>query len=151
MVESVGWRRGAVAAAVATYCWWATGLRPFSWLALLAVVGPGVAAGAWGSRLPPILRSVSLSPVHTAVLALLLAAVAGWELAAYLQQPRSDHPTLSVLVNRALDPHPVRALALLLWLVCAATLARARWRSARWPLLAGWLWLGWHLFVRASR
>jgi hypothetical protein len=23
-------------------------------------------------------------------------------------------------------------------------------RRARWPLLAGWLWLGWHVFVRAS-
>lgn len=27
--------------------------------------------------------------------------------------------------------------------------ALARRRAARWLLLAGWLWLGWHLFVRA--
>jgi hypothetical protein len=24
-------------------------------------------------------------------------------------------------------------------------------RPGRWLLLAGWLWVGWHLFVRASR
>lgn len=24
----------------------------------------------------------------------------------------------------------------------------AAWPPTRWPLLAGWLWLGWHLFVR---
>ena len=27
--------------------------------------------------------------------------------------------------------------------------ALARRRPARWLLIAGWLWLGWHLFVRA--
>lgn len=26
----------------------------------------------------------------------------------------------------------------------------SRWRSARWLVLAGWLWLGWHLFVRST-
>lgn len=25
-----------------------------------------------------------------------------------------------------------------------------RWRTARWALLAGWAWLGWHLFVRTT-
>ena len=29
--------------------------------------------------------------------------------------------------------------------------ALMRRRATRWLLLAGWLWLGWHLFVRASR
>jgi hypothetical protein len=28
--------------------------------------------------------------------------------------------------------------------------ALARRRAGRWVLLAGWLWLGWHLFVRSS-
>ena len=26
----------------------------------------------------------------------------------------------------------------------------ATWRPTRWPLLAAWLWLGWHLFARAD-
>ena len=25
----------------------------------------------------------------------------------------------------------------------------ARWRAGRWLMLAGWLWIGWHLFVRS--
>ena len=28
--------------------------------------------------------------------------------------------------------------------------AVGRWRPVRYVLLAGWLWLGWHLFVRAG-
>ena len=31
-----------------------------------------------------------------------------------------------------------------------AVAALARRRAGRWLLLAGWLWLGWHLFVRAN-
>jgi hypothetical protein len=27
--------------------------------------------------------------------------------------------------------------------------ALTRWWPARWLLLTGWLWVGWHLFVRA--
>jgi hypothetical protein len=26
----------------------------------------------------------------------------------------------------------------------------ATWLPTRWPLLAAWLWLGWHLFVRTN-
>jgi Family of unknown function (DUF6186) len=26
----------------------------------------------------------------------------------------------------------------------------ATWPPTRWPLLAAWLWLGWHLFARAN-
>ncbi len=32
----------------------------------------------------------------------------------------------------------------------AVVRALTRHRPARWLLLAGWLWLGWHLFVRAD-
>jgi hypothetical protein len=28
--------------------------------------------------------------------------------------------------------------------------ALAAWRPSRWPLLAAWLWLGWHVFARAT-
>lgn len=29
--------------------------------------------------------------------------------------------------------------------------ALARWRASRFLLLGGWLWVGWHVFVRAHR
>jgi hypothetical protein len=76
-----------------------------------------------------------------------------WELVSFLQHPRSEHPTLSSLTNALLQSHPARALGLLVWLVAGASLAVAtlRWsRTPRLSLLATWLWLGWHLFVRAN-
>jgi uncharacterized protein DUF6186 len=145
-------RRAAVTAALSAYAWWATGLPAFSWAALVAVLGAGVLAIAWGARRPPIHRfGVALSPRRRAAVAVLLAGALCWELASFLRRPRAEHPTLSVFANRLLDPRPVRALGFLAWLVCAAALARSGRRSARLLFLAGWLWLGWHLFVRASR
>ena len=115
---------GAVAAA-ALYAWWATGLRPFSWAALLAVEGAGVAALVLGSRRRA--PAPDLPPRPGAALggwAALLGALAAWELAAYLQHPRHDHPTLSSLADAVLGSHPAQALAFLAWLALGADLAR---------------------------
>lgn len=116
-------RPAAVAAAVAGFAWWATGLRPFTATAYVVVVGVGAAAMAWGSRQPrPAVRAFSASALGIwLALALVLGAV---QLQAFVQQPRYEHPTLSSLVNTALDPRPVRAAALALWLVAANRLAR---------------------------
>jgi hypothetical protein len=54
----------------------------------------------------------------------LLAAIAAWELLAYVQAPRSEHPTLSSLTNDALDSHLARAGAFVAWLAGGAWLAR---------------------------
>ena len=56
--------------------------------------------------------------------ATLALAVGVWQLAAYLQHPRDDHPTLSSLANALLDSQPARAAAFALWLVGAAALGR---------------------------
>lgn len=53
-----------------------------------------------------------------------VAAVALWQLAAYLQHPRDDHPTLSSLANSLLDSHSARAAAFVLWVLAAVELAR---------------------------
>jgi hypothetical protein len=118
-------RVGGSGAAVVVFAWWATGLRPFTGLAYAVVVGSGAAAMAWGARRPrpPARRWPVGSLLVWAALAL---GVAAWQLAAFVQHPRSLHPTLSSLANTALDPRPVRAGALALWLVLAARLARPR-------------------------
>ena len=54
----------------------------------------------------------------------LLVGLAGWETLAYVQEPRSEHPTLSSLTNAALDTHTGRALAFAAWLVGGSRLAR---------------------------
>jgi hypothetical protein len=122
----VGLRRAAaVAAAVAVcgYGWWAVGLAPFSLMASLAVVLAGGAAAVLGSRA----RRPATLPAdrrRTVPWLVLIAAAGAVQLAAYVQHPRDDHPTLSSLTNALLDSHVARAAAFVAWLVAAADLAR---------------------------
>ena len=120
----MGWATWALGAAVsAAYAWWATGLRPFTAASAAAVVGAGLVAMAIGSRS----RRPTLAPppaAEGAVWAALLGALAAWQLAAYLQEPRSEHPTLSSLTNALLDSQGARGLAFVAWLAAAARLAR---------------------------
>ena len=114
---------GATGMTVA-YAWWAAGLRPFTRPALVAVLAAGVAAILVGSRRrrrmgPPGHDRGGVQPWG-----ILGAVLAGWELAAYLQHPRADHPTLSALAGQVLDWHPARVVALLAWLAVGADLAR---------------------------
>lgn len=116
-------RRAAAAVAVCGYGWWAVGLAPFSLAASLAVVLAGGAAAVLGSRAR---RRATLPADRRRIVAwlLLIAAAGAVQLAAYVQHPREDHPTLSSLTNALLDSHAARAAAFVAWLVAAAELAR---------------------------
>lgn len=114
---------GVAGAAWACYAWWAVGLAPFSGWATLAVVAAGVAAMACGRRLPRRCRPAV--ELRRAAPWMAVAGVASaWQLAALVQHPRQDHPTLSSLTNAVLDSHPARAVAFAAWSVAAAGLAR---------------------------
>jgi hypothetical protein len=111
------------------YAWWAVGLPGFSMALTVAIVTPGVLAvalSALAQRRRPghPRRAPEQRRPGMAVWVALVAAMAAWQLAAYLQHPRHDYPTLSSLANSALDPRPVRAAAFLAWLALAARLAR---------------------------
>ena len=113
------------AVGLAAYAWWAVALAPFSWGATAAVVLAGAAAMAVGARERPRRRSASEgAPAGIAIWATLAAAAGAWQLAAYLQHPRVDHPTISSLTNEVLDSHLARAAALIVWIVAARELAR---------------------------
>ncbi len=106
------------------YAWWAVARPPFSGSATAAVLAAGFIAAAVGARR-------SRRPTWTVVEArrawpwlLVLAAGALWQLAAYLQHPRDQHPTLSSLANGLLDSQPARAAALVLWVLATMELAR---------------------------
>ena len=144
---------GVVAVTVSLYAWWATNLRPFTLPSLVAVLAAGALAAVLGGTLLP--RDVPpLRLPRPEVWIALLAAVGLWELVAFAQHPRSEHPTLSSLTNTVFESHPARALGLLLWLALGAGLAcqtvRASPLAGRALLVTGYLWLGWHVFVRAS-
>ena len=110
-------------AGVLTYAWWATGRSPFTATATLGVVAAGLAAMALGQAQRP---KDDARPALAGALGwmVLLVALAGWQLLAYVQEPRSEHPTLSSLTNAALDTHTGRALAFAAWLVGGFRLAR---------------------------
>jgi hypothetical protein len=117
--------RLAAAVGLVAYAWWAVGLAPFSVQATTAVVLAGVAATAVGRRQRRPRRPPSDGDTSGIAPWAGLAAVAGaWQLAAYLQHPRSDHPTVSSLANELLDSHPARAAAFLVWIAAAWWLAR---------------------------
>jgi hypothetical protein len=116
-------RRAATFLAVLVYSWWAVALPPFSGLATGAVLVAGLGAVITGStKRRPALRQASLSGAAPWLVLALVASA--WELQAYLQQPRHDHPTLSSLANALLDSHPARAAAFVLWLLTTVELAR---------------------------
>ncbi len=113
----------AGAAGAFAYAWWATGRSPFTTTATLAVVGAGLAAMAVGHTRRPQNES---RPTRAGAVrwVVLLLALAVWQLFAYVQQPRSEHPTLSSLINAALENHTGRALAFTAWLVAGSRFAR---------------------------
>ena len=114
-----------VAALLVIYAWWVVALAPFSGRATAAVVLAGATAMAVGPRerrrtRPP--NAVRMAGIATwAGLATLAGA---WQLAAYLQHPRADHPTVSSLTNGLLDSHVTRAAVFVLWIAAARGLAR---------------------------
>ena len=152
----------AAAALVVGYAWMATGLRPFTLPALVATLGGGLVAVIAARRLaPPVARREATRRLWW--WAALGGAAALWELEAFLQHPRSEHPTFSSLTNDLLRGHVPRAGAMLVWLAAGVWLARRRTatlgqalsqatkaRAAQFLLLAAWLWVGWHIFVRRS-
>jgi len=119
--------RALVAAAlVAVYGWWAVGLPPFSGTATVAVIGAGAAAAAWAGwhRRRSGSRAGGTQEARLAPWAVLTAAAVVWQLAAFVQRPRDDHPTLSSLANTALDSHAARTAAFVAWVIATVALVR---------------------------
>jgi hypothetical protein len=134
-----------VLVALLAYGWWVTELRPFSWPALLAVEGAGVVAvvvgmRAGGRRRPAAATEATVTgetppaaaedrararwPAGMSAWVVLVAVLAVLQLQAYVQHPRSEHPTLSLLIDHALSTQPVRVVAFAGWVVGAYGLAR---------------------------
>jgi hypothetical protein len=117
--------RVLAAVVVAVYAWWAVALESFSSHATFAVVLAGSAAMVIGARQrPPTHRQRAGGRAGTARWAVLGAVAGAWQLAAYVQHPRADHPTVSSLTNAVLDSRAARTAAFILWIAAARALAR---------------------------
>ncbi|HXQ90687.1 MAG TPA: hypothetical protein VN768_03945 [Acidimicrobiales bacterium] len=136
------WGATVAAVAVAAYCWWSTGLRPFTVPAYAAVGLPVVALavvaaatrGAWrrathGSA-PGRTKTPNLGLRRVLPWTVLLAAAAGLEGAGLALGGRSSSvPTLSTVVDHALAWHVVRFVMFAAWLAVGfAPTIRPRWR-----------------------
>ena len=117
--------RSALLAVVASFAcgWWATGLEPFSTRATLVVLAAGFAAMVVGGARQATAPALETPLRATAPWILIAGALTAWQLAAYFQHPRADHPTLSSLADNALDARPIRALAFAAWMLIAGWLA----------------------------
>ncbi|MEU2176829.1 hypothetical protein ABZ552_21600 [Nocardia sp. NPDC019219] len=96
--------------------------RPFSWpaTALVAVAALGATVLAFRGRFERLPRSARLGRGLVVWSALLVAASA-WEVYALLRQPAlnqpsHEHPTLSTLLDPALEQWPLRFAGWLVWL-----------------------------------
>jgi hypothetical protein len=122
-----------VVAGIAVYCWLAAGLRPFTAPIDAAVAFPSALAAvlAWRSSVwesSAAVGRVAPNWRQTTPWAALLGLLAALEAAAYFSSPRRDHPTLSSMADAVMGTHWGRA-----------------------ALFAGWLLLGWVLFLRRDR
>lgn len=105
------------------YAWWAVSRPPFSAAATAAVLLAG-AAGAFTGALSRGRTEPRVVAPRGGAWVVLGAAAGLWQLAAYLQQPRHEHPTLSSLANALLDSQPARAAAFVVWVLGTVRLAR---------------------------
>jgi hypothetical protein len=87
------------------------------------VVGAGIAAMAFGHHVR-LRREIPPALVGVSGWLVLLALMGGWQFLAFVQEPRSQHPTLSSITNAALDSQSIRVVAFAGWLVGAFWLAR---------------------------
>ena len=114
---------GVVAVATA-YGWWATSLPPFAIITTVAVLAPALALLAIA---PSPRRERATAPTRArrgaVVWAVLLAGLAAWQMLNFKLHPRSEHPTISSMLN-SVDSHPFRLLLFVAWLALGWDISR---------------------------
>jgi len=117
---------------VLAYGWWFTSLEPFSDAATRALLVPVVVliGGATAYRVrhasgarEATTRAAPLFVAAAFVWSALAAVLVAWELIALRSAPRSEHPTISSLVEGLAHHHVARLGLYVLWLSLGWTLA----------------------------
>jgi hypothetical protein len=119
-------------AALVAYGWWFTDRQPFSGGALLAMLGAAAILITLGTvhRASAQSHGRDQATAHAPALRLsviawsvTLAALTGWELIALFSHPRAEHPTVSSLLETAMEHHGPRFGFYLLWLALGWAIA----------------------------
>ncbi|HTV98747.1 MAG TPA: hypothetical protein VMF87_00490 [Streptosporangiaceae bacterium] len=115
-----------ILAVLVAYSWFAAGTVPFTRNALLIVLVPGlvlavIAYGRPPERIPPPDR---MDVAGFSYWAICIIALFEWEASAFRDNALWWHPSLTDLIDPMLGPHPVKAAAILIWLVSGWALVR---------------------------
>jgi hypothetical protein len=123
--RTVSPRGAATGCALLAYGWWLTGRQPFTLGALFALLGAAAATIALAARhhvrnardAPHAgMRHARYVVASAFAWSLAVVVVVSWELLAWFSQPRSEHPTISSLLEHAMHHHGLRFVVYLLWL-----------------------------------
>jgi hypothetical protein len=136
----------AIVVAVVAYGWWATALAPFSRPAFVAILAPGAvllvvaphrtdrpSLRQWYAAQRAVVRAARLRSADPAARgligglvtwAVLVGAFVMWQLTNFVLSPRSQHPTVSSMLD-AVETHPVRVVMFALWIALGWDMARA--------------------------
>ena len=124
--------RTIAVAALLIYGWWFTSLQPFTGGSLIALCGAAALllalatthcrSGTGHAHRDEVAAAPGFVAATVMWLSVALAATA-WELIAFFGQPRSQHPTISSLLDSTQTHHALRLAVFVLWLMLGWVIA----------------------------
>jgi hypothetical protein len=119
-------RNAIIGAAVIGYAWLLGGAAPFSTRALLYVLLPGAVLGVISFTRPPerIPAPESVDMAGFSYWVICIALLFEWEASAVRDGAQLAHPSLTDLVNPLIAPHPIKAGAIVVWLLAGWALVK---------------------------
>jgi hypothetical protein len=111
---------------LAVYSWFLGGLAPFSLNSLVGVLIPGAVMGvlAYGWPPPRIPAPERLDVAGMSYWIIAVGVLFEWEASAFKDNSLWWHPSLTDLVDPLIGPHPLKSVAVLLWLLTGWGLVR---------------------------
>jgi hypothetical protein len=118
-------RNALIGAAMIGYAWLLGGSAPFSTRALLGVLLPGAVLGVIAYARPPerIPPPESVDMAGFSYWVICIALLFEWEASA-VRDDSPGHPSLTDLINPLIDPHPIKAAAIVVWLLAGWSLVK---------------------------
>jgi hypothetical protein len=119
-------RNAIIGAGVIGYAWLLGGTAPFSTRALLGVLLPGALLGVIALARPPerIPAPESVDVAGFSYWIICIALLFEWEASAVRDSLMPAHPSLTDLINPLIAPHPVKAAAIVVWLLAGWALVK---------------------------
>lgn len=119
-------RNAVIGAGMIGYAWLLGGAPPFSTRALLGVLLPGAVLGVIAYARPPerIPPPESIDVTGFSYWVICIALLFEWEASAVRAHSLTGHPSLTDLINPLIAPHPIKAAAIVVWLLAGWALVK---------------------------